>query len=164
MSPSRYGPETFVLATAGTCLYHCASKTRPHALANARRPVGWVYACPAGTVSTVVFLGGQRRPAPAVVRRYLQSRTRRPERVRLRDLRAATRHGPELGRRAERWIAGPGAGVPVRLLYWRRYPRKVGRRYSYLWACFRHGAGEARFFAAPSSPRGPDCPFCGVKV
>ena len=75
--------------------------------------MGWVYTCPGGTVSTVMFLGGGRRPSPGVVRRYLQARTERAERVHFRDLRAATRHGPELGPAAERWATGPGAGAQV---------------------------------------------------
>lgn len=160
MSSPKALPAPFVLAASGTCLYHCTSKTRPHSITHLRGIMGWVYACPGGTVSTVTFLGGRRRPSPAVVQRYLQSRTDRSERVQLRDLRAATRHGPELGAAAERWMTGPGAGAPIRLLYWRRYPKKVGRRYSYLYACFRHGVGEVRFYPAGTAPRTFECPFC----
>jgi len=159
MSPSIPGAGKFVLASSGTCLYHCSSRTRPHSIATASGPIGWVYTCPGGAVSTVAFLGGPRRPSPARTQRYLQSRMD-AERVKPRDLRAATRQGPELGKAAERWVAGPGAGAPIHLLYWRRYPRKVGRRYSFLYACFQHGAGEVRFYAAPKSARPPECPFC----
>jgi hypothetical protein len=162
MTTSRAGPEKFALSTSGSCLYHCTRRTRPHPIASAYGPIGWVYTCPAGTVSTVAFLGGNRRPSPARVQRYLQLRIERSEHVRLRDLRAATRHGPELGSAAERWATRPGAGRPIRLLYWRRYPRKTGRRYSYLLACFHHGAGEVRFFPARDG-MGP-CPFCRAKV
>jgi len=164
MSPSPAGPEKFVLAPFGSCLYHCSGRTRPHVIANARGPIGWVYTCPGGTVSTVAFLGGTRRPSPARVRRYLQSRTERSEHVRPRDLRAATRHGPELGPAAERWVAGPGGRQPIHLLYWRRYPRKMGRSYSYLYACFRHGAGEVRFYPAPGSRKVRQCTFCLAKT
>ncbi|MGC2290079.1 MAG: hypothetical protein WA688_09545 [Thermoplasmata archaeon] len=164
MSSSSPGPEKFVLAPSGTCWHHCKGRTRPHAIANARGPIGWVYACPRGAVSTVTFLGVSRRPSPARVRRYLQSRTERSERVRPRDLRAATRHGPELGPAAERWASGPGSGTPIRLLYWRRYPRKVRHGYSYLYACFEHGAGEVRFYPASSSRRVGRCPFCATEV
>ncbi|MCI4347132.1 MAG: hypothetical protein L3J97_00745 [Thermoplasmata archaeon] len=160
MTPARGSPKGFIPAPSGSCLYHCRSKTRPRALTNARGTVAWVYTCPGGTVSTVTFWGGARRPSPTVVQRYLQSRTERSERVHLRDLRAATRHGPELGPAAERWMAAPGAEAPIRLLYWRRYPRKVGRKYSYLYACFRHGAGDVRFYPAPSSRPARECPFC----
>ena len=159
MSPSAKGPGQFVLASSGTCLYHCAGRSRPHLLAGARGPIGWVYACPGGTVSTVMFLGGVRRPSPARVRAYLQSRTQLPERVRIDDLRSATRYGPELGRAAERWSARAGAAAPIHLLYWRRYPRKVGRRYSYLYACFRHGPGEVRFYPGTGARTAPPCPF-----
>jgi hypothetical protein len=159
MTPGRDAPERFVLTRSGVCLYHCAGRTRPRPISNGRGTLGWVYVCPGGTVSTVAFLGIGRRPSPARIRRYLQSRTKPPERVQLDDLRSATRHGPELGRAAERWAARPGAPGPLHLLYWRRYPRKRGRRYSYLYACFRHGAGEVRFYVAPSSPEAPPCPF-----
>jgi hypothetical protein len=164
MNPSGAGAEKFVLASSGRCLYHCAGPTRPHAITNSRGAIGWVYTCPGDTVSTVAFLGGARRPSPARIRRYLQARTERTERVRARDLRSATRHGPELGAAAERWVAGPGGKVPIRLLYWRRYPRKVGRRYSFLYACFKHGPGEVRFFPATSSRRKSLCPFCSAEV
>jgi hypothetical protein len=164
MSQSAAGPESFVVAPSGKCLYHCSGRTRPRAIGNARKSFGWVYACPRGTVSTVAFLGGARRPSPVRVRQYLQSRTVRSERVRPEDLRAASRRGPELGRAGERWVRGPGAGAPIRLLYWRRYPRKHGRQYSFLYACFEHGAGEVRFYSAPGSRRTPLCPFCAAKV
>ena len=164
MSPTRTVAEQFVLASSGRCLSHCSGRTRPHALANSRGTVGWVYACPGGTVSTVAFFGGARRPSPVRVRRFLQSRMGGSERVFPRDLRAATRHGPELGLAAERWAARPGVSGPIRLLYWRRYPRKTGRRYSYLYACFRHGARDVRFFPATSSRGADQCPFCRAKV
>jgi hypothetical protein len=164
MSPSATSPGRFVLAPSGNCLYHCKEGTRPHAIANSRGTIGWVYTCPGGTVSTVAFLGGARRPAPEQVRRYLQSRTERTERVQARDLRSATRHGPELGAAAERWAAGAGNHAPIRLLYWRRYPRKMGARYSFLYACFQHGPGEVRFYPATASRRARRCPFCIAKV
>jgi hypothetical protein len=164
MTPSPAGPETFVVAPSGKCLYHCSGRTRPRAIGQSPESTGWVYACPGGTVSTVAFLGGTRRPSPARVLRYLQSRTVGSERVRPQDLRAATRHGPELGRAAERWVRGFRGGAPIRLLYWRRYPRRRGRRYSYLYACFRHGSGEVRFYPAPGERKTPPCPFCPAKV
>jgi hypothetical protein len=164
MNPSVVGPEKFVLAQSGTCLYHCKGETRPHPIAGSHGPIAWVYTCPGGTVSTVAFVGGSRRPSPSRVQRYLQSRLARPERIRPRDLRAATRHGPEMGRAAQRWIGGPGAGQPIRLLYWRRYPKKMGRRYSYLYACFRHGPGEVRFYPGQGSLHAGQCPFCVGKI
>lgn len=160
MNRSGAGAEKFVLVSSGNCLHHCKGRTRPRVLANSRGPIGWVYTCPGGTVSTVAFLGGAHRPSPVRIRRYLQARLDRSERVQPRDLRSATRHGPELGAAAERWITGPGNGAPIHLLYWRRYPRKVGRRYSFLYACFAHGRGEVRFYPG-STPRGASrCPFC----
>jgi hypothetical protein len=164
MSVSGGGPERYVLAASGSCLYHCTSRTRPHALGHARGTIGWVYACPGGAVSTVAFVGGDRRPSPARVRRYLQSRTESSERVRPRDLRAATRRGPELGRAAERWIAESRTGAPIRLLYWRRYPKKVGRQYSFLYACFQHGPGEVRFYPGLRARGSRACPFHHAKV
>jgi hypothetical protein len=160
MSPSPTGPERFALSSTGRCLYHCPRPTRPHALTHGRKTIGWVYSCPGGTVSTVAFFSGGRRPSPTHIQRYLQSRTERGERVQPRDLRAATRRGPELGKTAERWIARSANGAPIRLLYWRRYPRKVGRGYSFLYACYEHGAGEVRFYTASKSSRRPECPFC----
>jgi hypothetical protein len=164
MSSSRAGAERFVLADSGNCLYHCSGRTRPHAIANSRRTLGWVYTCPGGAVSTVTFLGGARRPSPARILQYIQSRTERTERVRARDLRVATRHGPELGAAAERWAAGPGNHAPIHLLYWRRYPQKVGRGHSFMFACFEHGAGEVRFYPATGARPASRCPFCRDKV
>jgi hypothetical protein len=163
MNRSAARPAEYVLADSGACLYHCTGHTHPHPIDSARGPIGWVYTCPGGTVSTVAFLGESRRPSPARTRRYLQARMEPTERVRPEDLRAATRHGPELGRVAERWAARTQA-PPIHLLYWRRYPRKTGRRYSYLYACFRHGAGEVRFYPASTSRQASRCPFCSTKV
>lgn len=163
MRTSPTGPAAFVLASSGSCLHHCRGRTRPREIRTPGGTLGWVYTCPEGTVSTVAFLGRSRAPAPTRIRRYLQVRLHAPERVKPRDLRSATRHGAELGRAAERWVNGPGAGEPIRLLYWRRYPRKIGRRYAYLYACWNHGAGEVRFYPAPSSRVRPPCPFCAAR-
>jgi hypothetical protein len=156
-------PEKFVLVPAGACLYHCSSRTRPHAIAARNRTHAWVYVCPRGTVSTVAFFGGARRPSPVVTRRYLQSRLGGRERIRPRDIRAATRHGPELGLEAERWTQRDGRRDSMYLLYWRRYPRKMRRGYSYLYACFKHGAGEVRFYPGLGSRNVPACPYCAAR-
>ena len=160
MTATRATAPWYAPAPSGRCLYHCKSATRPRPLSSGGRRIGWVYACPAQTVSTVMFIGPFRRPSPTATRRYLQARLFAPERARLRDLRAATRHGAELGPIAERALGTPSAANSIRLLYWRRYPRKVGRRYSFLYACFRHGVGEVRFFAATSA--NPPCPWCAA--
>lgn len=158
MSQRARGTWTYAPAPSGRCLYHCTEPTRPKPVSAGLGQPGWVYVCPAGTVSTAVFMGSAEPPSPAAIRKYLQARLARPERVKPRDLRAATRHGPELGPAAERALQlGPGVHA-LPLLYWRRYPRKVGRRYSYLYACFRHGRREVRFYPAGSA--GSRCPWC----
>ena len=157
---STSAPERFVRASEGRCLSHCDSSARPRTIGPPGQPSGWVYACPQGAVSTVVWFGGDRRPDPALIQRYLELRTDVPRRVRPRDFRAATRNGPELGREAERWIKASGYRGPFRLLYWRLYGWKEDSRRHALFACFRHGAGEVRFFGAENRRRRPTCPFC----
>lgn len=158
MSRRTSGAWSYAPAPSGRCLYHCKARTHPKPVSAGLDQPGWVYVCPAGTVSTAVFLGSDARPSPTAIQRYLQSRLARPERVKPRDLRAATRHGPELGPAAEEALQRGASAHVLPLLYWRRYPKKVGRRYSYLYACFRHGQGDVRFYPAGSA--GGLCPWC----
>ncbi len=161
MTPARAtGPlRAAVPATGGPCFGHCKAPTRAHPVSLGAGGPAWVYACPEGVVS-VVIAAGERRPDPATLRSALRARTRPPSTVRLRDFRSASRYGPELGRPSERALAR--SGRPIRLLYWRVYPWKVGDRPYSLFACFRHGPSGIRFYAAERVPKQPPCPFCSA--
>jgi hypothetical protein len=146
------------------CYRHCPEHARPRAINFAgSRSAGWVYACPSGVVSLVAAIEGPPFPPLRKWRDAFAARARPRTLVRLRDLRPATRHGPELGRACERKMAGSDASA--RAVYWRVYPfRRSGREHR-VFACFRHGPGEARFFASPLGGADPPlCPDCGGRV
>ena len=145
----------------GSCYRHCQEAIRVREIAGGSPGLWQVMACPSGVVSVVSYSEfGPSDPSSRVLS-ALRRWTRPPSRVRRRDLRLATRHGPELGPRAERWLAHARPGEKVWVVYWRVYPVKgpdgVERR---LGVCFRHPRSPVFFLGAPDSPTWgcPDCP------
>jgi hypothetical protein len=147
------------------CYRHCDRPVRGRS-ATIRTP-GWlcVYACPGGSVSVVTYTEWTNRDPTSTMARFARSHTSPPSLVRAWDLRAARRHGPELGPAAERFLARAHPPRDLRTVYWRLYPfrRKDGsvRR---LFACFRHGRGSVRFFVAPGDAQSPPCPRCSARA
>ena len=153
--------RTALQPSAPHCYRHCDRPVRARALAVGLPGVFQAYACPGGAVSVVSYFElSDRDPTPELTR--ILRRLVRPARlVRARDLRTATRRGPELGRRAERLLARTDPAVRVRGAYWRLYPfkdrRGVERR---LFSCFRHRDPPVVFFVAPANSECPPCPEC----
>ncbi len=152
-----------VLASAlsvpgGSCYRHC---DRPIRAVRIPRPLPGelvVRACPSGVVSVTVYTAWTQRDPTAAVGRLLRRWTVPATLVRRHDLRTATRHGPELGRPAERWLAAQRRPPPIRVVYWRVYPFRARdgseRR---LFVCHRRHHAHPMFYAdSPTAPRG--CP------
>jgi hypothetical protein len=143
------------------CYRHCDRPLRGRSV-SVRAP-GWlcVYACPGGAVSVTTYTEWGRADPTATLGRFARNHMTPASRVRRWDLRVATRHGPELGPTAEPYLAKRRPARPVRTVYWRLYPFKTKdgsvRR---LFACFRHGRGNVRFFLAPGGAQSPPCPLC----
>ena len=143
------------------CYRHCRRPLRPRALRSALPGIWQVYACPGGAVSVVTYFELSNRDPTPQVRAYLRRFTVPASLVRGWDLRSARRHGPELGRPAERFLARSRPGAEIRGTYWRVYPfkdpRGIERR---LFACTRHATPEIVFFSAPATSERPRCPRC----
>lgn len=140
-------------AGGGTCYRHCTNATRVTEIASALPGLWQVMACPSGVVSVVSYTElGQNDPSSRV-QAALRGWAFPPSLVHRRDLRLATRHGPELGSRAERWLATAPPGRKVRVVYWRVYPSKgtdgAERR---LGVCFGQHRSPVFFLGSPASP------------
>ncbi|MGP8078412.1 MAG: hypothetical protein ACLQC7_01955 [Thermoplasmata archaeon] len=145
----------------GNCYRHCDRPIRRRRLPS-QLPGTWIVrACPSGVVSVTAYAEWTRRDPTRAVRSALRRWTFPPTLVRFRDLRLATRHGPELGRAAERLLATVRPSRGVRVVYWRVYPFRgrdgTERR---LFACFRRTHPSPAFFTAPSTARSWGCPAC----
>jgi len=145
----------------GTCYRHCDRPVRRRRIAS-RLPGTWeVRACPSGVVSVTLYTEWTRRDPTPEVRSALRRWTQPPSLVRRRDLRIATRHGPELGPEAARFLAAARPARAVRVVYWRVYPFRArdgtDRR---LWVCFRRAHPSPVFFAAPPTASSSECPEC----
>ncbi len=145
----------------GRCYRHCDQPIRVRRIRSSL-PGQWeVRSCPSGVVSVTSYAEWSRRDPMVGVRRTLARWVRPGPLLRSWDLRTATRHGPELGRAAERALERATPRKPVHVVYWRVYPFHVGpgkeRR---LFVCFRHPRAGPVFFAA--SPTTPEwrCPEC----
>lgn len=117
--------------------------------------------CPSGVVALVTYVEWTDRDTVADARRELRGRTIPKSLVRAWDLRVATRHGPELGRAAERFLARARPRRGVRVVYWRVYPfRAPDGTERRLFACFRRSHPTPVFFAADPTGHAPACPAC----
>ena len=162
----RRGALPAVLRTAlaspgGRCYRHCDRPIRTRRLASRLPGTFQVRACPSGVVSVTVYAEWTRRDPTPAVRAQLRRWAVPPSLVRAWDLRIATRHGPELGRAAERFLAAHRPKRGVRVVYWRVYPFRgrdgTERR---LFVCARAAHRSPVFFtAAPTDPP-PSCPRC----
>jgi hypothetical protein len=145
----------------GRCYRHCDQPIRTLSL-KSPLPGAWtVRACPSGVVSVTTYAEwGKRNPSTAV-RAMLRRWARPAALVRSWDLRLASRHGPELGRSAERFLARARPPRPVRIVYWRVYPfraRDGGERR--LFVCARRSHPTPVFFAADPTKGLAGCPEC----
>lgn len=145
----------------GNCYRHCDRPIRIRTV-RSRLPGRWqIRACPGGVVSVTVYAEWTGRDPTAAVRRTLERWTIPRSLVRPRDLRLASRRGPELGRTAERFLASARPRRPVRVVYWRVYPFKARNGAEHrLFVCFRRGHAAPVFFSAPANSTTWGCPRC----
>lgn len=167
MTRSGTVPRMLQVALAspgGRCYRHCKGPIRTRRLRSPLPGLWQVRACPSGVVSVTTYTEWTRRDPTGVVRRTLRRWTAPPSLVRSRDLRLATRHGPELGRAAERLLAATRPSRGVRVVYWRVYPFR-GRDGSErrLFVCFRRVHRSPVFFARAPTAKSWDCPGCARK-
>jgi hypothetical protein len=157
-------PRALVAAlesTGAKCYRHCDRPLRTRRL-RSRLPGVWrVRACPSGVVSVTDYIEWTRRDPTWDVGVQLRRWTVPPTVVRSRDLRLATRHGPELGRAAERLLGSVRPTRGVRVVYWRVYPFRgkdgTERR---LLVCLRRTHSSPVFFASAPSADSWGCPVC----
>ncbi len=160
---SRWPPavRAALKSPGGRCYRHCDQPIRVHRVRSSL-PGQWeVRACPSGVVSVTSYAEWTRRDPTAAVRRTLGRWVQPRSLLRSWDLRTATRHGPELGRAAERAMGRATPRRPVRVVYWRVYPSRAPdgseRR---LFVCFRHARAGPVFFSASPTGLGWPCPAC----
>ncbi|HTT44601.1 MAG TPA: hypothetical protein VMH38_01110 [Thermoplasmata archaeon] len=153
--------RTALASPGGSCYRHCDRPIRARAVPSLLPGLLYVRACPLGVVSVTSYAEWTRRNPIASVRRLLRQWSEPPSLVRDRDLRLATRHGPELGHSAERFLSRQRPRRGVRVVYWRVYPfrdRKGAERR--LFVCFRRRHPHPVFFAASPTEVPAPCPAC----
>lgn len=144
----------------GTCYHHCDRPIRTYRIPSALPGLWFVRACPSGVVSLTLYAEWGRRDPTSTALRTLRRWTVPPSLARPRDLRLATRHGPELGRPAERFLAAR-RGLTFRVVYWRVYPFQArDRSERRLFVCRQRGHRAPVFFAADPKAETTACPVC----
>lgn len=147
------------------CYRHCDRPIRWYRVKGSLAGRWVVGACPDGVVSVTRYVEWSTRDPARLVRATLRRMTRPPSLVTARDLRGATRHGPELGRTAERWLERAGSSRQIRVVYWRVYPSRAAdgseRR---LFVCLRRRHPVPRFFRADPALPGNRCPDCARRA
>lgn len=147
------------------CYRHCKKPVSAWTLATSLPGLWQVYACPGGAVSVTSYAHWSPVDPTPAVRAYLRRHTWPGSLVTLRDLRVATRHGPELGRSVERFLARGRPRRAVRVVYWRVYPfRARNGSEQRLFVCQRHGRSRPVFFPSLATSDRWDCPVCTGRV
>jgi hypothetical protein len=145
----------------GMCYRHCDRPVRGRRISSALPGTWTVRACPSGVVSVTTYAERSGRDPTSVVRTALRKWSVPPTLVRSWDLRTATRHGPELGRAAERLLARSAPPRKVRVVYWRVYPYRArdgtARR---LFVCLRRKHASPVFFGGDPARAAAVCPVC----
>jgi len=145
----------------GSCYRHCDRPIRTRSVRSRLPGRVEVRACPSGVVSVISYTEWTRRNPTPAFRELLRKWSTPPSLVRDWDLRLATRHGPELGRAAERFLSNQRPIKPIRVVYWRLYPFRARdgteRR---LFVCFRRGHPHPAFFTASPANSPVRCPLC----
>jgi hypothetical protein len=153
--------QSALASPGGSCYRHCDCPTKDRRVRSPLPGTWHVRACPSGVVSVTLYAEWTRRDPTRAVQNALRRWTVPPSLVRARDLRLATRHGPELGRAAERWLAAVRPARGVRVVYWRVYPFRARdgseRR---LFVCFRRAHREPVFFVSSPTAKSWGCPVC----
>jgi len=152
-------------SVGGRCYRHCDRPVRLRRVRSTLPGIWHIRACPSGIVSVTSYAEWGRSDPTESVRRTLRRWTVPPSLVRSWDLRTATRHGPELGRSAERFMLHSGSASGVRVVYWRVYPFRARdgteRR---LFVCFRRSHSGPVFFAGSPASETRECPVCSVRA
>lgn len=154
--------QAALASPGGRCYRHCKGPIRTVRVRSTLPGTLLVRACPAGVVSVTVYAEWAQRDPTRALLRVLRRWTVPGSLARVRDLRLATRHGPELGHTAERVLARSRQNRTVRVVYWRVYPFRTpsgsDRR---LFVCVRHSHPSPVFFAASPAATTWGCPVCG---
>ncbi len=153
--------EAALQSTGAKCYRHCDKPLRIRRLRSGLTGIWRVRACPSGVVSVTDYVEWTRRDPTRDVGIQLRRWTVPPTLVRSRDLRLATRHGPELGRAAERLLASARPKRGVRVVYWRVYPfRAKDGTERRLFVCLRRTHPSPVFFVSDPSADSRGCPRC----
>ncbi|MGA9839312.1 MAG: hypothetical protein WBF81_03480 [Thermoplasmata archaeon] len=148
-------------SAGGNCYRHCTRPVRSRQVTSLLPGVWRIRACPTGVVSVTSYAEWTGRNPTRAVGAALRRWTFPPSMVRSRDLRLATRHGPELGRPAERFLAPVRPARGIRVVYWRVYPfRARDGSEQRLFVCFRRTHSGPVFYAGPTSGGNRGCPIC----
>jgi hypothetical protein len=143
------------------CYRHCQRPVRVKSFSTSLPGYWQLCVCPGGAVSVTSYVERSDRDPTKLVWRFLQQQTLPTRLVKRRDLRSASRHGPELGRPAERFLARTGLPRALRVVYWRVYPFRgrdgAERR---LFVCQRHGDSRPIFYADLTAETSGRCPVC----
>jgi hypothetical protein len=141
----------YLIVNDAKCNRHCQSPAKFTAFQSDRPGVLGGYVCPQNYVSRVVYFSLD--PDPVWFEKFLKDQA--GDLVRSRDIRVATRHGPELGGNAEteiKKISQEG----VKQLYWTLYPASDAEKTKGPFRCDNCGNLFVKTFS-DSATLCPDC-------
>ncbi len=147
----------------GKCFRHCEEPTSMTVIFRNEKSLVGAYVCPDAFVSQVVYFSLK---ADAEWFRDLLSSQVGKENVSNKDIRIASRHGWELGDGALDTLESKlGPGVPVKEIYWTRYPSTEAEKEQAVSICIGDLSkkGCMRLFMHNRNSVQKLCPACRAK-
>jgi hypothetical protein len=145
------------LIVEAKCYRHCNNASHFVALAEDKSSLVGGYTCPENYVSRVVYFSDH--PDAAWFEKYLVDQLGSSW-VRHRDIRFATRHGWELGGKAEEEIASVAHANSLREYYWTFYVRSDEDKKMGTFLCAKDAGGCGALFTKELSDQTKLCPNC----
>ena len=142
--------EDYLLVDTAKC-GRCKKPAKAMPLRKTEDELTAAYVCPENHVSRVVYFA--KDPDERLFEEFLRNQL--GERIKARDIRKATRHGWELGVKAEKEIPSK-----ITELYWTFYAKTDKEKEYGTNLCAKQNGGCGRLFTAPINEKSGLCPVC----
>lgn len=147
----------YLLEKDPKCYRHCQMPTKLVPLSQSESSLVGAYVCPQSYVSRVVYFADN--PNPKWFEEFLTNQLG-IVRVKSKDIRKATRHGWELGGKAEEEITQVSKTGKLVQYYWTFYPKTDEEKQTGTYLCSKENGGCGRLYTKSNTDSSKLCQNC----
>jgi hypothetical protein len=153
--------RNYLVVKSAKCFKHCERPASFVSLLQTDSSLIGAYVCPENFVSRVVYFA--ESPDPEAFQKFLSDQLGSSW-IRQSDIRTATRHGWELGGRAEEEIKQVSKSGMIKQYYWTFYAANESEKKLGTFLCPRERGGCGRLFTKLISDKSKLCPNCSKRT